>query len=115
MRAWSQRHRFPDVSKYTVDRLIHIAGMEGLGCVRRTVTTVRAEGKISAKDLLNRNFFTDAPEKVWSTEFTYVPTRNGLTHVLFMIDSFSRRMLLWVSLTSDDTGFVEDALKYALW
>jgi len=46
---------------------------------RRTVTAVPAKDKIRANDLLNRNFFTDAPDKVWITDFTYVPTRIGVS------------------------------------
>lgn len=115
MRAWLQRNGYPDVSKHTVDRLMRIAGMIGLVRGRRTVTTIRAKDKIRAKDLLNRNFFTDAPDKVWITDFTYVPTGAGFTYVSFVIDLFSRRILSWASSTSHDTEFVEEALRMALW
>ncbi|WP_313813273.1 IS3 family transposase [Glutamicibacter sp.] len=115
MRAWLQRHGFPDVSKHTVDRLMRDTGMNGLVRGRRTVTTIRAKDKVRAKDLLNRNFFTNAPDKVWITDFTYVPTRNGFTYMSFVIDLFSRRILSWASSTSHDTEFVEEALRLALW
>ncbi|GEM_PF-3035818 len=115
MRAWLQRNGFPEVSKHTVDRLMRDAGMKGLVRGRQTVTTIRAKGKVRAKDLLDRNFFTDAPDKVWITDFTYVPTRNGFTYVSFVIDLFSRRILSWASSISRDTEFVEEALRLALW
>jgi len=63
---------------------------------------------------LNRNFFADAPDKVWITDFTYVPTGSGFTYVSFVIDLFSRRILSWASSTSHDTAFVEEALRLAL-
>nr|WP_272926246.1 IS3 family transposase [Glutamicibacter soli] len=115
MRAWLQRNGFPDVSKHTVDRLMRDAGMNGLVRGRRTVTTIRAKDTVRAKDLLNRNFYTDAPDKVWITDFTYVPTSAGFTYVSFVIDLFSRRILSWASSTSHDTEFVEEALRMALW
>lgn len=115
MRAWLQRNDFPDVSKHTVDRLMRDAGMNGLVRGRRTVTTIRAKDTVRAKDLLNRNFYTDAPDKVWITDFTYVPTGSGFTYVSFVIDLFSRRILSWASSTSHDTEFVEEALRTALW
>jgi len=115
MRAWLQRNGFPDVSKHTVDRLMRDAGMNGLVRGRRTVTTIRAKDKVRAKDLLNRNFHTDSPDKVWITGFTYVPTGVGFTYVSFVIDLFSRRILSWASSTSHDTEFVEEALRMALW
>lgn len=115
MRAWLQRNGFPEVSKHTVDRLMRTAGMTGLVRGRRTVTTIRAKDKIRAKDLLNRHFCTDAPDKVWITDFTYVPTKSGFTYVSFVIDLFSRRILSWASSTLHDTEFVEEALRLALW
>lgn len=115
MRVWLQRNGFPDISKHTVDRLMRVAGMKGLVRGRRTTTTIRSKDKIRAKDLLNRNFFTDAPNKVWVTDFTYVPIRGGFAYVSFVIDLFSRRILSWASSTSHDTAFVEEALQLALW
>lgn len=115
MRAWLQRNGFPDISKHTVDRLMRVAGMKGLVRGRRTTTTIRSKDKIRAKDLLNRNFSTDAPNKAWVTDFTYVPIRGGFAYVSFVIDLFSRRILSWASSTSHDTEFVEEALQLALW
>ena len=115
MRVWLQRNGFPDISKYTVDRLMRVAGMEGLVRGRRTTTTICAKDKIRAKDLLNRNFSTDAPNKDWITDFTYVPIRGGFAYMSFVIDLFSRRILSWASSTSHDTAFVEQALQLALW
>lgn len=115
MLVWLQRNGFPDISKHTVDRLMRVAGMNGLVRGRRTTTTIRAKDKIRAKVLLNRNFYTDAPNKVWVTDFTYVPIRGGFAYVSFVIDLFSRRILSWASSTSHDTEFVEQALQLALW
>ncbi|MHA7176164.1 IS3 family transposase [Arthrobacter sp. Sr24] len=64
MRDWLQRNGMGDISKYTVDRLMRVAGMKGRVRGRRTTTTIRSKDKIRAKDLLNRNFFTNAPNKV---------------------------------------------------
>lgn len=115
MRAWLRRNGFPDVSKRTVDRLMRDAGMNGLVRGRRTVTTIRAKDTVRAKDLLNRNFYTDAPDRVWITDFTYVPTGSGFTYVSFVIDLFSRRILSWASSTSHDMELVQEALRMALW
>lgn len=115
MRAWLQRNGFGEVSKHTVERLMRVAGMNGLVRGRRTTTTIRAKDGHRAKDLLNRGFHTDAPDKIWITDFSYVPTAAGFTYVSFVIDLFSRRILSWASSTSHDTEFVEEALHLALW
>ncbi|WP_347040294.1 IS3 family transposase [Glutamicibacter halophytocola] len=115
MHIWLQRNGFADVSKHTVDRLMRQAGMNGLVRGRRTATTIRSKDGHRAQDLLNRNFRTDAPDKVWVTDFTYVPTRAGFTYVSFVIDLFSRRIMSWATSTRHDTEFVEEALRLALW
>lgn len=69
IRAWLQHSGFPEISKHTVDRLMREAGMKGLVRGRKTITTIHAKDKIRAKNLLNRNFHTDAPDKVWITRF----------------------------------------------
>ncbi len=73
-------------------------GIKGLVRGLRTVTAIRAKGKIRAKDLLNRNFFTDTPNKVWITNFTDAPTAAGFTYVSFVIDLFSMRVLSWARM-----------------
>lgn len=115
MRAWLKRNGFPEISKHTVDRLMRETGIKGLVRGRRIVTAIRAKDKIRAKDLLNRNFFTDMPNKVCITNFTDVPTGAGFTYVSFVIDLFSRRILFWATSISHDTAFAEEALQMALW
>lgn len=92
MLVWLQRNGFPEISKHTVNRDA-CGWINGLVRGRITTTTIRAKDKIRAKDLLNRNFYTDAPNKVWVTDFPYVPIRGGFAYVSFVIDLFSRRIL----------------------
>lgn len=115
MLHWLRKNGHPDVSKHTVDRLMRVSKMNGLVRGRRTTTTIRAKDGHRAQDLLNRDFLTDAPDKIWITDFTYVPTRAGFTYVAFVIELFSRRILSWASSTTHDTAFVEEALQLALW
>lgn len=115
MLHWLRQNGHPDVSKHAVDRLMRVSKMNGLVRGRRTTTTIRAKDGHRAQDLLNRNFLTDAPDKIWITDFTYVATRAGFTYVAFVIELFSRRILSWASSTTHDTAFVEEALQLALW
>lgn len=115
MRTWLQRNGFPDTSKRTVERLMRWAGMKGLVRGRRTTTTIRSKDRIRAKDLLNRNFDTDSPNKVWITGFTHVPIWGGFAHVPFVIDLLSRKILSCASSTSHYTSFVEEAFELVLW
>ena len=46
-------------------------------------------------DLVNRNFTATAPNQLWVTDLTYVPTRSGVAYVCFIIDAFSRMIVGW--------------------
>ena len=118
MTDWLRRNGFPDIGKRTVDRLMRQENM--YGCVRgaQTRTTIGAKAgadAVRAKDLLKRDFHTDAPNRAWVTDFTYVPTWAGFVYVAFAIDLFSRMVVGWSISKIKDVTFVEQCLKMPLW
>ncbi len=115
MTAWLSRNGFTGISKHTVDRLMRDEGMNGLVRGRTVRTTIAAKDGVRAGDLLNRNFYTKAPNVAWVTDFTYVPTWSGFVYVAFAIDLFSRMVVGWSSSTVKDVAFVEACLNMALW
>jgi hypothetical protein len=64
-----------------IGRLMRLAGMRGLGRGRRIVTTRKTTP--TASDLPHRVFDTDAPDKVWVADLTYVRTMSGWVYVSF--------------------------------
>lgn len=115
MTAWLRRNGFPEVSKHTVDRLMRDEGMNGLVRGRKTRTTIPGKDGKRAGDLLNRNFTAEAPNRIWVTDFTYVPVYSGFVYVALVIDLYSRAIVGWETSTVKDTAFVERCLKMALW
>ncbi|MGP9784667.1 IS3 family transposase [Glutamicibacter sp. AOP12-B1-11] len=115
MTAWLRRNGFPEVSKHTVDRLMRDEGMNGLIRGRKTRTTIPGKDGKRAGDLLNRNFSASAPNRIWVTDFTYVPVYSGFVYVALVIDLYSRAIVGWETSTVKDTAFVEQCLKMALW
>jgi len=65
-------------------------------------------------NLLNRNFTADAPNRVWVTDITFVPTRRGWLYVAAIIDLFSRRVVGWAMSHRIDQQLVLDALHMAI-
>ena len=65
--------------------------------VRRkfTVTTQSAHRLAPAPNLLNRMFDVEAPNKVWVSDITYLPSRSGWLYLVVFIDLFSRRLVGW--------------------
>ena len=115
MTAWLRRKGFAEVSKHTVDRLMRDEGMNGLVRGRKTRTTIPGKDGKRAGDLLNRNFQASAPNRIWVTDFTYVPVYSGFVYVALVIDLYSRAIVGWETSTVKDTAFVEQCLKMALW
>ncbi len=115
MTAWLRRNGFADVSKHTVDRLMRQERMRGLIRGRKTRTTIAAKDGKRARDLLNRQFRTGAPNRAWVTDFTYCPTWSGFTYVAFAIDLYSRAIVGWSASTTKDVAFIESCLSMALW
>ena len=89
--------------------------MNGLVRGRRTRTTIPGKDGRRAGDLLNRKFSAGAPNRVWVTDFTYVPVYSGFVYVAVVIDLYSRAIVGGETSTVKDTAFVEQCLKMALW
>ncbi len=115
MTQWLRRSGFPEASKHTVDRLMREEGMNGLTRGRKTRTTIPGKDGRRAGDLLNRDFTALAPNRVWVTDFTYVPVYAGFVYVALVIDLYSRAIVGWETSTVKDTSFVEHCLRMALW
>jgi putative transposase len=88
--------------------------MRGLVRGRKTRTTIAGKDDRRASDLLNRQFRTAAPNRVWVTDFTYCSTWSGFVYVAFAIDLYSRAVVGWSASATMDVAFVEACLAMAL-
>ena len=104
-----------DVARCTVERLMRALGIRGVVRGKRVVTTNPDTSLPCPDDKVNRIFKTDRPNKLWVSDFTYVPTWSGTVYVAFVIDDFARRIVGWRVSTSMTTKFVLDALDQAIW
>lgn len=104
-----------DVARCTVGRLMRALGFRGVVRGKRVVTTNPDTSQPCPDDKVNRIFKADRPNKLWVSDFTYVPTWSGTVYVAFVIDVFARRIVGWRVSTSMTTKFVLDALDQAIW
>jgi len=68
-----------------------------------------------AKNILDRQFNPDAPNKYWVSDITYVRTYEGFLYVATVIDLFSRRIVGWSMDKHIDRHLVIKALLMAVW
>ncbi len=84
-----------DVGRDQVARLMRQLGIEGVSRLRKKVFTTRQDPEAGrAPDLVNRQFTAVRPDALWVTDLTYVPTRSGMAYVCFIVDAFSRRIVV---------------------
>ncbi len=68
-----------DIGRDQVARLMRELGIEGISRRRKKVfTTVADPDATRAPDLVKRNFTATAPDELWVTDLTCVPTRSGM-------------------------------------
>jgi putative transposase len=103
-----------DIGRDQVARLMHRLNIEGISRRRKRIfTTIADPEALRAPDLVNRVFTAAAPNQLWVTDLTYVPTRSGMAYVCFIVDAFSRRIVGWRVASNMKTDMVLDALEMA--
>jgi putative transposase len=101
------------VGRKRIARLMRGAGLVGASR-RKWCTTTTSDGSPPAADLVDRNFVSDGPDRLWVADITYVPTWAGFLYLAVVLDAFSRRVIGWAMATHLRTELVLDALNMAL-
>ena len=91
------------------------AGIRGVKRGRRIVTTKRDDKAPRSPNLVKRNFTATAPNQLWVTDLTYVPTWSGVAYVCFIVDAYSRMIVGWRVSSNMRTDMVLDALEMSRW
>jgi len=104
-----------DIGRDQTARLMRRLGIRGVSRSRKVRTTV-PDGKADrARDLVERDFTADRPNRLWVTDLTFVSTWQGVAYVCFIVDAFSRRIVGWRVAANMRTSMVLDALEMARW
>jgi putative transposase len=104
-----------DVGRDQVARLMRSLNIHGVRRDRRVRTTRRDERAGRHPDLVERRFTAEAPNRLWVTDLTYVPTWSGIAYVCFIVDAFSRTIVGWRVAAHMRTDMVLDAREMACW
>ena len=68
-----------------------------------------------APDLVNRNFTTDAPNRLWVADATRIVTGDGVLWLAAVRDAFSNRIVGWKTSDRCNTDLGLGALEYGIW
>jgi transposase InsO family protein len=95
-----------------VARLMRTAALHGI--YRRRGRHARPAPAVH-DDLVRRQFVADAPDRLWLTDITEHPTREGKVYCAAVLDVYSRRIVGWSIADHLRTELVVDALEMARW
>src|SRR4051794_2695937 len=87
------------------------AGIEGVRRGKRVRTTKPDPAAPRHPDLVERRFTATAPNQLWVTDLTFVPTWAGVAYVCFIVDAYSRMIVGWRVASHMRTTMVLDALE----
>ena len=104
-----------DIGRDQVARLMRAAGIEGVRRGKRVRTTTPDPGAPRHPDLVGRDFTAAAPNQLWVTDLTFVPTWAGVAYVCFIVDAYSRMIVGWRVASNMRTTMVLDAIEMARW
>ena len=103
------------ISRQRIARLMRKNGIQAKTKRKFKVTTNSGHRFPISPNLLKQNFFSDAPNKIWVSDITYLYTREGWLYLTVIIDLFNREVVGWSMsnrLTAKTTTIA--ALKQAI-
>lgn len=101
-------------SENTVAKIMREHGIRAKGVRRRVRTTDSNHRLPVAENHLARDFNPEEPNRAWSADITYVPTREGWLYLAVVEDLFSRMIVCWSMADHMESRLVGDALEMAI-
>jgi putative transposase len=83
------------VGKERVRKLMKLHGIKARSKRKYKATTDSNHGLPVAENLLQRDFSPAEPDRVWSSDITYIATDEGWLYLAVVIDLFSRQIVGW--------------------
>ena len=99
------------VGKEQVALLMRRAGLQGATGRRRYRRSDRGP---TAADLVQRQFYTEHPDRLWVTDLTENPTTEGKVYCCVVLDTYSRRVVGWAIDSSPNQALATNALSMAI-
>jgi putative transposase len=115
-RMWKTLRRAGEQApRCRVQRLMRANGIVGAKRRGKPWRTTRPDPQARRRpDLVQRDFSTSDPNRLWVADLSYLRCWEGVVYFAFVIDAYSRMIVGWQLATHMRTDLVGDALKMAL-
>jgi transposase InsO family protein len=102
-------------SRGRIERLMRRYGIRAIIAPPRRVRTTDSRHKLPiAPNLIARDFTAAAPNRVWLTDITYIPTAEGWLYLAAIMDLCSRKIVGWAMRDHMRVELVSSALTMAI-
>jgi transposase InsO family protein len=115
-RTWKALLRAGEqVGRDRVKRLMRVHGIQGAKRRGKPWRTTKPDSAARRRpDLVQRDFTTSRPDRLWVADLSYLRCWEGVVFFAFVIDAYSRRVVGWQLAAHVRTDLVLDALRMAL-
>lgn len=105
-----------NVSRHRVARLMRENGIRSCyGRKRRFPKTTDSNHLYPvAENHLERNFIVSAPNQIWVSDITYIPTEEGWLYLAVILDLYARRIIGWSMKPHLQHILAKEALEMAI-
>ncbi len=104
-------------NKKRIRRLMQILHLKSV-CRRKKYNYIKSTPEVTAENVLNREFYADAPDEKWLTDVTefkyYVGVEVRKVYLSAILDIFDRRIVSYKIGTSNNNQLVFDTLNEAV-
>lgn len=97
-----------------VSRLMREDGLYAKTRRKFRATTNSRHSRPVADNLIAQNFNQEAPNRVWASDITYIPTGEGWLYLSAVIDLYSRNVVGWAMKERMTSQMVTEAFSMAL-
>jgi putative transposase len=101
-------------SENRVARLMRENGIQAKHKRPFRVTTKANPAHLVAPNLLDRAFTAEKPNQKWTSDITYIRTKEGWLYLAVVLDLFSRRIVGWAMSKRITSDLVTNALEMAI-
>ena len=106
------KRRGINISRMTIYKFMKELGISGIPKRRRNRS--KSSRVQDGKNLLQRDFETTKPNKVWCVDISYISTKQGWLYLAVVIDLFSRRIVGYDFAPHQRTSLPLKALRKAI-
>ena len=97
-----------------IARLMRVSGIQAKTRKKYRITTNSRHQCPVFPNILERVFETNAADKIWASDITYIKTGEGWLYLAAILDVFSRRIVGWSMDSYIDHVLVLNAIRQAL-